>query len=189
MSVYKRGSIWWAHIEVAGRVIRRSTKQKEKKKAQEVEAKWRARLHDDLYAGMVGRAPKRTFEEALVRWIDGDATQLKSYDNILDKAGIVLPYFTGVQLKDSPEKAEEMKQVFISEGLKPATINRRLAIVKRVLRLSYKWGWLDSPIHSKIELLPENNERHIYLTREQVYALADAAGIARDAILAASARA
>lgn len=183
MSVYKRGKYWWIHVEVGGKTIRQSARTQEKKKATEIESKIRARLHDDVHAQMTGRAPKRTFGEALQRWMEGEAKALKSYDNLLDKALLISPYLEDVLLFNVPDEAETMKHEFINKGLKPATINRRLAIVKRVLKLAFKWNWLDSSIASKITLLPENNERHIYLSPDQVNLLAFYAGEAGPVVL------
>jgi integrase len=61
----------------------------------------------------------------------------------------------------------------LADGLSNATVNRRLALLRRVCRLAYaEWGWLDKPI--LIRLLPERNERHVYLTPDEVEALARA---------------
>jgi integrase len=54
----------------------------------------------------------------------------------------------------------------------PSTRNRRLALLRRVAALSYRrWGWIKEPIHEKIELLPENPARHVYLSRSELAAL------------------
>lgn len=179
MSVYKRRGIWYYHIEVSGHPdspVRRSAKTKNKKLAEEIETKTRARMLDDIHSSMAGRAPKRKFGEALNKWLTGEAKLLKSYNNIIDKACLIQPFLNEEWLQNVPEKAEEMKLVFIREGKAPATINRRLAIVKRVLNLAHRWGWLDSPIASKITLLSENNERHIYLHPIRILRLAIHAG-------------
>lgn len=58
---------------------------------------------------------------------------------------------------------------------KPATINRSLGAMKTALTLAYQKGMIPSDYGDKIRRLPENNERHEYLTIEQVRLLADAA--------------
>jgi integrase len=53
-----------------------------------------------------------------------------------------------------------------------STRNRRLAVLRRVGTLAYRrWGWLKEPLHEKIELLPENPARHVYLNRNELAAL------------------
>jgi integrase len=131
--------------------------------------------------GKMGKLPRRTFDEALLRWLKGDAATLKD-TSIKNKARIVLPHLKGVWLDQVPDATENMKQKFIAEKLKPATINRRLAIVRRVLNLSYDWGWTETKLGQRIKLLRENNERHIFLTYEDVSRLAKAAGKAEPMI-------
>lgn len=51
-----------------------------------------------------------------------------------------------------------------------STRNRRLAILRRVANLAYgRWGWIKS--HIKVELLPENPARQVYLTRDELAVL------------------
>jgi integrase len=72
-----------------------------------------------------------------------------------------------------PAVAEEAKAGFA--GLTAATVNRRLAILRRVGNLaSETWDWIDEPIGRRVKLLPEHNQRHIYLTLDQVEGLANA---------------
>ena len=52
-------------------------------------------------------------------------------------------------------------------------MNRRLAIVRRLCNLAWKWGWVESQI--KIELLSGEKARHVYLSIPQVIKLAKAA--------------
>jgi integrase len=99
----------------------------------------------------------------------------------MDHARGALPYITNVWLHDAQIAADNIKRSGLAAGLKPATINQRLAIVRRVVNIAFERGWLDRPI--KIRLLALNNARHIYLTIQQVHALAEAAGDAKDAIL------
>lgn len=69
--------------------------------------------------------------------------------------------------------ANDMKQTLLIEGKSPATINRLLAAVKRVLNVAYKeWDWLTEPLADKIKNLSEKGlEREIYLSKEEVKTL------------------
>ncbi len=101
---------------------------------------------------------------------------LRSYESLKSKAALVRPHLASIPLDQVPEAAEQMKQTFLAEGLKPATINRRLALVRRVLRLAYRpWRWLKAPL--SVTLLTEDNERHVYpsanLARELARACPD----------------
>ena len=63
-----------------------------------------------------------------------------------------------------------MKDQMLKEGYSPLTINRRLAVIKRVLNLAYKeWEWLDVPLADKIKKCSEKDtSRQYYLTEDEV---------------------
>lgn len=183
MSVYKRGAIYWTAFSVCGQRVRQSTKAKSERQAQEYETQLKAKLLEDYRAAKTGRKPTRAFSEALKRWLDGEAKALRGYAEVIGHARHVMPYTRGLNLEDAPEAAQRMTSAMLAAGLKPATINQRLAIIRRVLNLAFQWGWSETELGRKIKLLRPNNERHLYLTAAEVEALAAAAGEAGDAIL------
>ncbi len=132
------------------------------------EAKTRAEYLDAINSQTLGRSPNKTYKQALLRWMKSSAPE-----SMKDHIKATLVPMGDVLLKDCVQKAVEMKEQFIHEGKAYATINRRLAVVKRVLNLAYKeYGWLDAPIATKIQLLSENNERRVYRTAEQIITIA-----------------
>lgn len=74
-----------------------------------------------------------------------------------------------------PSYVAELRQ----RGLSSASINRRLAALRRVLNLAFKrWNWLSQPLGQKIELVSEQESaRHVYLTHSQVNDLASACDV------------
>lgn len=94
------------------------------------------------------------------------------------------PHIQARMLSEVGEAAEAIKQAGLKDGLKPATINRRLAILRRVARLAYRvWGWLDQDVSGRVTLLPGEEQRHVYLTPVEARKLIAAArGRAREAI-------
>lgn len=185
MPVHKRGSTWHVRLQIEGRRLSCSAGEgASKADAIALEAKLRA----DHRAGKLGRAPARSLSEAIARWLDGDAAHLKSRANLLGKAALLLPYCRGRNLNEVAEVAAACKADWTRDGLKPATINRRLAILRRVANLAYtEWGWLDEPLAQRIKLLSGERARHVYLTSEQAAALHRACEHPRvaDAILVA----
>ena len=84
-------------------------------------------------------------------------------------------YLAGKLLKDVVPYAHEMKADMLEKGYNVATINRRLAIVRRILNLAYKeWEWIDQPLGQKIKLLSEKGlAREVFLSKEEVQKLID----------------
>lgn len=106
-----------------------------------------------------------TLHEAIERWREEYEPHLKnarSYDSQSRTLDIL---YGKRNLVDAAEIASEIRK---TKGLRPATLNRRLALLRRLCNLAYEeWKWLTEPI--KIKVLSERgNERHIYLTRAKV---------------------
>lgn len=163
MPTYKRGGIWYARAQVGNRRIEQSAgRGASQEEARELEQALFKRLRDDRHAGRVGKSLNRTFGEALVEYLKlPETVKLKSYEPIKGHARSIREYLESYAIEDVPVKAEEMKQTMLAGGLKPATINRRMAIVRRILFLCYRrWKWINAPLY--VSLLTENNERHIY---------------------------
>lgn len=119
-------------------------------------------------ASLLTPANDPTLEEALDRWLDEYVPFLKAEENYRRKAEQLRPYLRHRSLLQAPDVATQVKKDW--RHLKPATVNRRLAILKRITKLAFEdWdGWLTTPLHRKIKLLPERNERMVFLTRAEV---------------------
>lgn len=73
--------------------------------------------------------------------------------------------------------AEDVARKMIAdmrEAYAPATINRSLGALKSALKLAYAAKMIPENYGDRIARLPENNNRHNYLSIEQVKAIADA---------------
>jgi integrase len=176
MPIRRHGRGYEARIQHAGRRLSRSFRSH--RDAQEWETRHRHRITDSR----VGRAPRYSLSEAVNRWLTGEAKGLRSYSNLLEKTRVIYPHIQGRMLVDVGEASESIKRS--GEGLKPATINRRLAILRRVARLAFRvWGWLDQDLAGRVTMLPGESQRHVYLTQAQARKLLIAArGLAREAI-------
>jgi integrase len=172
MSAYKRGDRWHVRFQVAGQHFS-STLGAAGTRADAIA--YEARIRADLLAGKLGKMPSRSVDDALAKWLENEASQLKSYANLLGKVRAVMEHTKGVPLQDIATVAQNIRSAGIKDGLKPATINRRIAIVRRVANLAHdEWGWLRDPIGKRIKLLPGELARDVYLTVSQVEQLAEA---------------
>lgn len=157
---YKRGGVWYTDVYLGGRRIRESLGKsgtRQQAKAREVDI-LRQR-----------RPSERTLGEALASWLEGDATRLKSFIETRDHAASLEPY-QDMALTEATAAAELIKRDM--RHLAPATVNRRLSLVVRACKLAVEWGWLEQA--PRIRFLTVNNERHVYLSAEDVERLAQA---------------
>ncbi len=164
MSLYRRKTVWWVRFTTpAGQRVRRSTGTADKKQAQE--------FHDRLKAELwkvqkLGEKPKRTWEEAVVRWL-----KEKAHKATLDADRMHLrwldPYLRGQELAlINRDVIDQLIDARRSEGVSNATVNRLLEVLRAVLRKAEReWEWIDrAPV---VRLLPEPKRRVRWLTREE----------------------
>ena len=170
MPVRRHGKGWEARVQHAGRRLSRTFGTRAD--ALDFERRTRNRIADRR----VGRTPRYSLEEALERWLNGEARALRTLRNLESKVRTLLPHVTGRALDEVVQAAESAKEQGLRDGLDPATINRRLAILRRVANLAHRqWGWLDEDLASRVRLLPGEKARHVYLDAGQVKRLAAAA--------------
>jgi len=183
MPVRRHGKGWEARVQHLGRRISRTFRARTD--ALEFERRTRHRVDDRR----VGRASRYSIEEALERWLTGEARALRTERDLRNKVRVMLPHIAGLALEDVGDAAEAVKRAGLADNLAPATINRRLAILRRVANLACnQWNWLDVAVARRVQLMPGERARHVYLTPAQVKRLAAAAGDRRvaDAILLAA---
>ena len=163
MALYKRNNTWWISINHLGQRVQKSTGTSIKKEAQQFHDKLKADLWKINY---LNEKPKRTWQEAVVRWL-AESQHKRSLDD--DKANLrwldaFLKGFTLNEItRDILDKITLAKQ---QKGVKPATVNRMLEVVRSILRKAKReWDWLDkAPI---IRMLKEENKRIRWLTQEE----------------------
>lgn len=144
MPVYKRGSTWYVDVSIPGRRRARVTAGKGISKAQALELE--ARIRADWHAGRVGRRQRRTVSEALARWLNGEARGLAGWRNLASKIAAWSEFTKGRGLEEAVDVADDAKAAWLKESLSPYTINSRLRLYRRVMKLAAdSWGWLERP--------------------------------------------
>ena len=158
MPVFKRGKYWYVRFQSGGVEYKRSTGCTKKADAQGFERRWRSLIESGVTAA-------RTYGDALARYRPPES--MRSHTR---NTWELAPY----PLTEVVAAAHEMRDRMLDEGYSPQTINRRLAVVRRILNMCYReWDWLQQPLGQKIKLLSEKGlERQIYLTPAEVETLA-----------------
>lgn len=167
MSLRKHGNRWQVRVRVgSGRRIERSLPPgATRADAQALET----RIRHQLLASAKGEVARHSIDDALDRWIETGAERLKSWPRDLRyRVGVIRSFSAGRALAELPEVADAIKARGQRENLSAAAINRYVAILRRVGNLAERWGWTDAPLGRRVLLLPENSQRHVYLTADQV---------------------
>lgn len=177
MEPYDRAGKWYINIpqSLAGRRVRISLTKRYGARTRAEARKAARRLMDELRDNKLGIEKPRLLSEAVLEWLDNEMQDLKYTERYESHARALTPHIKGRTFDEVVETVRAVKQGMQREGCKNATINRRLAVLRRALRLAYtKWRWIKAPIHEQVTLLPEKNQRHVYLTQKQVRELAAA---------------
>ena len=161
MPVYRRGSVWYADVQYRGQRVRTSCGEgSSRSEAKAVEAEILTRLRNQS-AGVY------YLDDAIEKWMAEYVPQLKSQRWIEEHARIIQPYCVGRLLEDAPEVVSEY--VAANPQLKPATLNNRIRIIRRVCNLAFaEWRWIDQPIGKRIKTLPGVGKSTNFLSIEQV---------------------
>ena len=172
MSIRQVGNRWQIRVRVGSgaRVERTLPPGSTRADAKALEALVR-RQHIDT---ATGRPEKHLIAAAIARWVETSAKHLKSWDRDLRfRVPVLLRYAGRHELDSLTEVADRIKTAGRKEGLTPAAINRYVALLRHIGNLAERWGWTDLPLGRRVQLLPEQSERHVYLTPEQVKTLCD----------------
>jgi len=124
------------------------------------------KIRSDIFNSKeLGRVPDYSIGEAIMRYKREYTGKAFPYHH----ARALEPFVVGKTLAEVCGVADRLRH---QRNVSHSTINRRLAILRRCASLAYKrWGWLKTPLHEKIEMLPENPARTVYLSRSELAAL------------------
>jgi integrase len=168
----KRSGVWWTCIRHNGRKIQKSLETPDRKLAKAIEAKIRTEIIEGkYYEKPIGR--EKSFKQLMERFMKEHAPKVsagmqRSYASSLKH---LIPFFGDLNLLSiSRKKISRYKVLRLDEGVRPATVNRELAMLSKAFTLALEdWEWIngnDKPF-SKISYEKENNERDRWLTDDE----------------------
>jgi integrase len=173
MALYKRDGSpnFWIEFLFNGTRYRESTGTRRLRKAEEYERKRRLELHDAVKLGHVPYEAMR-FEDAVKRYV---TTHLKTKERdpkthlsdvyTLARLTTLLGADTLLDAITTPVVAK-LKEKFLDEQSKPATVNKYLATLRAILRMAhFEWGCLKQL--PRFKLFKLDNERTRWLRAEE----------------------
>jgi len=164
--IYRRGDspFWWIDVALPnGRRVRQSSGTGDRKEAEAFVVKLKHDAHREAFFGV---KPKRTWQEAVVRYL-AVKSSLRGVEKQRQICRKLDPHLGRLTLdKINGDVIWSFCQAELKRGRKPATINRCLALIRSLLRMAqYEWQWIDSM--PKVRLLPGEVERDRWLTKEE----------------------
>lgn len=176
--MYWRKGVWWTSITFKGKRIRTSLNTENKKKAQLFEAKIKTEIVEGKYFEKIA-GERKSFKDMMDKFVKEHAPKVSGKTQISYSASLkhLLLFFGNFNLSEiTPKKINEYKLLRYSEGVKPATINRELAMLSKAFNLSVKqWEWVKENPVSKVPKEKENNERDRWLTDDEEKRLLESA--------------
>jgi integrase len=168
MGLYKRGKVWWMSFVCKGGHYRESTETKDRKLAQRIYDKVKGEIAEGKWFEKLPGEDK-TFREMMGRFESEYFSNLASFKGCKSYFDGLVSHFGDYTLAEiTPNLVNDFKNKRKAMGVKPATIQRQLAIMSRAFNLAIQeWEWCkDNPV-SKVTLQGVNNKRDRWLTFEE----------------------
>ncbi len=177
--IYKRGKIYWiCYKNCNNKIVRESAKTDDIKKAELLLAMRRKTTVSGSVTDEKVYSPI-SFSELSDKYHDFAATQ-KSYYIKKIIINQLAEEFGSLDLSEFTTSIVESYQAGgLDEGLKPATVNRRLACLKHMFRKAHEWGDCSEAKLKQVrqvKFLRENNQRVRYLESAECQALIQVCG-------------
>lgn len=172
MGLFKRGGVWWISITTQGQRIRESTGTGHRRLAEAILGQVHTRIIEGRFFA-VGQEQERTFGELMERFEREHVVKLASQRTYRGFIKRLVAAFGSYTLADmTPKVVNEYKRGRYREGVKPATINRELACMKKAFNLAIReWEWCrDNPV-SRVAMEREQNHRDRWLSKDEEGAL------------------
>lgn len=170
MSIFKRGNVYWYHFLFNGEHIQKSTKQGNPRTARQIEAAKRTALakgevgiEERKASPMFSAIAKRFLEHVETRHENKPQT-VQFYTSKLDRLKEYEP-IAGARIDRIDEGVIEGYVVARRATVGPATVNRELATLRRILRLAHEWKEIQRV--PRIRLLTGERVRDFVLSRKQ----------------------
>ncbi len=175
MGLYRRGQVWWMDVVCKGKRYRRSTETTDRKLARRIYDKVKGEVAEGRW---FERLPgeDRLFAQMMDKYLSEHASLKASARSFRVYAKRLISFFGDYILAEiTPRLVNKYKAQRRNDGVKPATINRELATMKKAFNLALKeWEWVrDNPV-SKVSMEKENNKRDRWLMDDEERRLVEA---------------
>jgi len=170
MAIFKRGKNYAYHFYFNGQHIQKSTKQGNPRVARQMEAAHRTALAKGE-VGLEERKPAPTLQEFSGRFMDAIATRCAEKPRTVEFYGqklrrlLEFEPLAKARLSKIDERLIESYVQLRAKVVAPATVNRELATLRRLVRMAQEWKIIDRV--PRFHMLAGEKIREFVLTHEQ----------------------
>ena len=170
MAIYKRGGVYWFGFIFNGERVQRSTHQRSQRVAEQIEAAYRTELAKGE-VGLLQRKRAPILQHFAQRFMDFVQTRSSANPATVSfyaqKLARLLDYkpLAKARLDHIDEALIEAYVQHRRQKVCPASVNRELATLRRLLRLAQEWKVIDRV--PRIRLLPGERTRDFILSADQ----------------------
>jgi integrase len=172
----KRGRFWeFSYVGNDGKRHRASTKTGDRNLAQKILDSVRGKIAEEKWLGKLpGESIK--FRQLMEKYLAEHASKLASARDFAGYAKNLNAFFGDCTLTQvTPRLISEYKAKRRKDGVKPATVNRELAALKKSFNLALKeWQWVSENPVMRVSMERENNKRDRWLRDDEEARLLEA---------------
>jgi len=168
MGLVKRCNMWWMSFTYQGQQVRRSTGTTDKRLAEAILGKVKVQIIEGRFFEK-SEPQLRTLKELMDRYASEHAARRANHRRELTSIKNLNTFFGNPTLDHiTPKRIVAYKNRRYVDGVKPATINRELATLKKAFNLARReWEWCtDNPV-CRVSMEKENNTRDRWLNVEE----------------------
>jgi len=172
----KKSKQWQMGVSVGGRQVCRSAHTTNKGLAKKLLARWETQVFEGRFQLVKTNAP--SFEDWAGQFLQ-TIPNLKTRSRYSSSVNNMNPRFGKLRLSQiTSDRIEDFKEERLIAGVGPATVNRDLAVLRRMLRIAERKRFIARSPFVEVELLEERSIRrkpHIatYDEEERIIAVAD----------------
>jgi len=160
--------MWWMSFMYQGQQVRRSTGTADKRLAEAILGQVKVQIVEGRFFDK-SKEQERTLTELLDRYLNEHAARRANHRRELTSVKNLNTFFGNPTLDQiTPKRIVAYKNHRYTDGVKPATINRELASLKKAFNLARReWEWCEDNPVCRVSMEQEHNTRDRWLTADE----------------------
>lgn len=169
--IYKRGNMYWiCYADPFGKIRYESSKSSAFKDAQGLLVRRKKEVQEGISPVPARQIANHPFSELAEHYKAWGVGRQRGFQTKIDHLRQLTAIFGNLPLRSFTSRMLEEWQTQRMERNKPSTVNRMLATLKHMFTKAVEWEMVEETVWKrvrKVKLLPENNRRLRFLSKEE----------------------